>query len=65
MAGPVQLLEPLGDVTIVSFAPNGKSLRIVLSESRASSIRLGDQMSVRVEPDKIHIFRAHDGTALR
>jgi multiple sugar transport system ATP-binding protein len=65
MGGPVQLLEPLGDVTIVSFAPNGQALRIVLPESRASRIKPGDDMKVHVEPERIHVFRAHDGMALR
>jgi len=63
--GAVHLLEPLGDVTVVSFAPNGKNLRIVLPESRAIGIKLGDEMNVHIDTDKIHIFRAHDGTALR
>jgi multiple sugar transport system ATP-binding protein len=65
MGGPVQLVEPLGDITIISFAPNGQNLRIVLPESRANQIKLGDEMKVHVEPERIHIFRAHDGTALR
>jgi len=65
VAGPVSLLEPLGDVTIVSFAPNGQNLRVVLPESRANQIKLGDEMKVHVEPEGIHVFRAHDGMALR
>src|SRR5437588_1979949 len=65
LGGPVQLVEPLGDVTIVSFAPNGQHLRIVLPESRANQIKPGDVMNVHVDPERIHIFRAHDGTALR
>jgi multiple sugar transport system ATP-binding protein len=65
MGGPVQLLEPLGDITVVSFAPNGQNLRIVLPESRASQIKLGDDLKVRVAPERIHVFRAHDGIALR
>ncbi len=63
--GAVQLLEPLGDVTVVSFAPNGQSLRVVLPESRASRIKLGDELKVHIEPERIHVFRAHDGIALR
>jgi ABC-type sugar transport system ATPase subunit len=63
--GRVQLLEPLGDVTIVSFAPEGQNLRIVLPELRANQIKLGDDLRVQVAPERIHIFRAHDGIALR
>src|SRR5436190_9840526 len=65
IAGRVQLLEPLGDVTIVSFAPEGQNLRIVLPELRANQIKLGDDLRVQVAPERIHIFRAHDGIALR
>jgi multiple sugar transport system ATP-binding protein len=64
MSGAVQLLEPLGDVTIVSFAPNGQNVRIVLPESRASQIKPGDELKVRVEPESIHVFSARDGMAL-
>jgi multiple sugar transport system ATP-binding protein len=65
MRGPVQLIEPLGDVTIVSFAPNGQNLRIVLPESRASQFKLGDDLNVHIAPERIHVFRAHDRIALR
>jgi multiple sugar transport system ATP-binding protein len=65
IAGRVQLLEPLGDVTIVSFAPDRQNLRIVLPELKANQIKLGDDLRVQVAPERIHIFRAHDGMALR
>ncbi|MGE0007820.1 MAG: ABC transporter ATP-binding protein [Parvibaculaceae bacterium] len=63
-AAPVQLLEPLGDVTIVSLGEKDNNMRILLPESRASEIRPGDRLPVRVDARKIHVFRAKDGLAL-
>lgn len=65
LSAPVQLLEPLGDVTVVSLGGKADNLRIVLSESRASEIKLGDKLPIRIEPRKIHVFSAQDGLALR
>jgi ABC-type sugar transport system ATPase subunit len=63
-AAPVQLLEPLGDVTIVSLGEKDNNMRILLPESRASEIRPGDRLPVRVDARKIHVFSAKDGRAL-
>ncbi|CAN5389878.1 ABC transporter ATP-binding protein [soil metagenome] len=60
---PVHLLEPLGDVTVVSLGDG--ALRIVLPESRASRIKPGDQLPVEIDLKRIHVFRADDGIALR
>jgi multiple sugar transport system ATP-binding protein len=62
---PVQLLEPLGDVTVVSLGEKADHLRILLPESRASEIKLGDKLPIKIEPEKIHVFSAQDGLALR
>ncbi len=65
LAAPVQLLEPLGDVTIVSLGGTADHLRILLPESRASTIKLGDKLPIKVDARKIHVFSAQDGLALR
>jgi ABC-type sugar transport system ATPase subunit len=61
---PIQLLEPLGDVTIVSLAANDTHLRILLPEARASEINPGEHLPIRVDSSKIHVFNARDGVAL-
>jgi multiple sugar transport system ATP-binding protein len=61
---PIQLLEPLGDVTIVSLMAENAHLRILLPEARASEIKLGERLPIRVDSSKIHVFSAHDGMAL-
>jgi len=64
LSAPVQLLEPLGDVTIVSLGEKADNLRILLPESRASEIKLGDKLPIKVDARKIHVFSAQDGLAL-
>jgi multiple sugar transport system ATP-binding protein len=61
---PVQLLEPLGDVTVVSLGEKSDHLRILLPESRASEIKLGDRMPIKIDARRIHVFSAQDGLAL-
>ncbi len=60
----VQLLEPLGDVTIVSVAAGNETLRIVLPESSAIALRPGQQLPIHLDPNKFHIFRASSGQVL-
>ncbi|MFL5260655.1 MAG: ABC transporter ATP-binding protein [Hyphomicrobiales bacterium] len=62
---PVHLLEPLGDITIVSLEAPGQPLRIVLPEQQAAHMKPGDHVPVSIDPQKIHVFRTHDGLALR
>ena len=57
----MHLLEPLGDITIVSVEAGGEMLRMVLPEANAVSIRTGDSAPIVIDPDKIHIFRAASG----
>ena len=61
----VQLLEPLGDVTVVSLASSGANYRILLPEAQATGIKVGDALPVAVDPRKVHLFRGHDGSAVR
>jgi multiple sugar transport system ATP-binding protein len=61
----VQLLEPLGDVTVVSLASAGQSYRILLPEAQAAAIKVGETLPITVDSSKIHLFRGHDGSPLR
>lgn len=61
----VHLIEPLGDVTIVSVEANGQTLRIVLPEQQAIGMNLGDSAPIVIDPSKIHIFEAATGEAIR
>jgi len=61
----VQQLEPLGDVTVVSLMIRGQSLRIVLPEAQAVAMKAGDALPIVVDPAKLHLFRKHDGSALK
>ena len=65
VAARVHLVEPLGDVTIVSLESARHILRLVLSEQQAANLRPGDPFTVAIDPVKIHVFRAHDGQAMR
>jgi multiple sugar transport system ATP-binding protein len=61
----VRLVEPLGDVTIVSLESANHILRLVLSEQQAANLRPGNPFTVAIDPAKVHVFRAHDGQAMR
>jgi multiple sugar transport system ATP-binding protein len=60
----VHMLEPLGDVTVVSVEAGGETLRMVLPEQNATGLKPGDDMPVTFDLNKIHIFRAATGQAL-
>jgi multiple sugar transport system ATP-binding protein len=64
IASKVHMLEPLGDVTVVSVEAGGEMLRLVLPESQASKFKPGDATSVLLRSDRIHIFRAASGQAI-
>jgi multiple sugar transport system ATP-binding protein len=57
----ISMLEPLGDVTIVSVEAGGETLRMVLPESAASGLQPGQQAAVILDPRKFYIFRASSG----
>jgi hypothetical protein len=50
---------------VVSLASSGHSYRIVLPEAQASEIKVGDALPVALDPARIHLFRGHDGSAVR
>lgn len=60
----IAMLEPLGDVTIVSVEAGGETLRMVLPESAASGLQPDQPASVILDPSKFHIFRASSGQAI-
>ncbi len=60
----IAMLEPLGDVTVVSVESGGETLRMVLPESAASGLQPGQQASVVLDPGKFHIFRASSGQVI-
>ena len=60
----IHLLEPLGDITIVSVEAGNEILRMVLPEASAISMKPGDPASIVIDPNKIHIFRAASGQAM-
>jgi ABC-type sugar transport system ATPase subunit len=60
----IAMLEPLGDVSVVSLETGGETLRMVLPESAASGLRPDQQASVILDSSKFHIFRASSGQAI-
>jgi ABC-type sugar transport system ATPase subunit len=60
----IAMLEPLGDVTVVSVETDGETLRMVLPESAASGLQPGQQTAVILDPSKFYIFRASSGRAV-
>ncbi len=64
ISSKVHLLEPLGDITIVSVAAGNETLRMVLPESKATYIKVGDPAAIVIDPDDIHIFHAATGQAM-
>jgi multiple sugar transport system ATP-binding protein len=57
----VIMLEPLGDVTVVSVEAAGEALRMIVPENQATSLQPGQSASIFIDPKKFHIFRASDG----
>ncbi|WP_119302821.1 ABC transporter ATP-binding protein [Dongia deserti] len=64
VAASIAMLEPLGDVTVVSVEAGGETLRMVLPESAASGLQPGQPASVVLDPGKFHVFRASSGQAI-
>ena len=60
----VQMLEPLGDVTVVSVDTGSETLRMVVPESAATSMKPGQAASIFIDHKKFHIFRASSGQVM-
>jgi multiple sugar transport system ATP-binding protein len=63
-AASIAMLEPLGDITVVSLDAGGETLRMVLPESVAASLEPGQPAPIMLNPTKFHIFRASSGQAI-
>jgi multiple sugar transport system ATP-binding protein len=64
LASRVHLIEPLGDITVVSVEAGGEVLRMVLPEASALGVRPGDALPIAIDSSKFHIFRAADGQSM-
>jgi ABC-type sugar transport system ATPase subunit len=64
VSATVAMLEPLGDVTVVSVESGGETLRMVLPEQAAAGLEPGQSASVVLDPSKFHIFRASSGQVI-
>ena len=64
ISSKVQLIEPLGDITVVSVNASGSTLRMVLSESSALGVQPGHELPLNISPDSVHVFSKEDGAAL-
>lgn len=60
----IAMLEPLGDVTVISMETGGETLRLVLPEAAASGLQPGQQAAIVLDPRKLHVFRASNGQAI-
>jgi multiple sugar transport system ATP-binding protein len=60
----IHLIEPLGDVTVISVDVGGESLRVVLPEASATFMKPGDAVPIAIDASKIHIFRAASGQVM-
>jgi len=60
----IAMLEPLGDVTVVSVEAGSETLRMILPESAAISLAPGQSASIYLDPKKFHVFRASSGQAM-
>ncbi|MBA3324397.1 MAG: ABC transporter ATP-binding protein, partial [Rhodobacteraceae bacterium] len=65
LSAPVSLIEPLGDVTIVSLATTGPALRVLLPEARALGVKRGDTFPVVIDAKSVHLFNTGDGAAIQ
>jgi multiple sugar transport system ATP-binding protein len=60
----VHMTEPLGDVTILDLRAGGETVRMVLPEAQASSIRSGDKLHFTFDPSRTHLFNGESGGAI-
>lgn len=60
----VRLVEPLGDLTVVSIATGGPTLRVLLSEAEALNVRREDEVGVVIAPERVHLFQKSNGHAI-
>ncbi len=60
----VSLIEPLGDLTLVTLEAGKDHLRMLLSEADAIGIQTGEDLNVEILPEHVHIFEKSSGAAI-
>ncbi|KQV23624.1 sugar ABC transporter ATP-binding protein [Rhizobium sp. Root1203] len=60
----VRLLEPQGDITVVSVEAGREIIRFVLPEASAATLAIGEPANLVIDPEKIHVFSRADGRAM-
>lgn len=60
----IHLIEPLGDMTVVTVEAGNETLRMLLNESATLGMKKGDVVPIIIDLNKIHIFEANSGKAL-
>lgn len=60
----VELLEPLGDVTILDINAAGVEMQMVLPEAKAVNFKVGDSLDIEFDPTTSLLFAADTGTAI-
>ncbi|NQV99966.1 MAG: ABC transporter ATP-binding protein [Rhodospirillales bacterium] len=60
----VELLEPLGDVTILDINAAGVEMQMVLPEAKAVGFKVGDSLEIEFDPTTSLLFAADTGTAI-
>lgn len=60
----IHLIEPLGDITVVSVEAGSETLRLVLNESVATGMKTGDMIPITFDLTKIHIFQSDTGQTI-
>jgi multiple sugar transport system ATP-binding protein len=60
----VQLIEPLGDITLVSVDVHGETLRLVMPEASAIALKEGSPAPIVLDSTKFHVFRASTGQTM-
>lgn len=61
----VELIEPLGDITIVDMRVGDTPFRMVLPEAQAIHYRTGQNVEVAIDPDQTQLFARETGVAIR
>ncbi|PHR95292.1 MAG: sugar ABC transporter ATP-binding protein [Blastopirellula sp.] len=60
----VSLIEPMGDLTVVSVQAGNAQLRMVLSEADATGMKTGEALNIAIKPKDVHIFQKSNGVAI-
>lgn len=61
----VELIEPLGDITIIDMRVNDTPFRMVLPEAQAIRYRVDQALDVSIDPAQTQLFARDTGVAIR